>query len=65
MVEMATTDDVGRAQDRRVDHGVPVVMGLGRHTNDEMISFYCQTPDDFMVEVGWGGLWGHRPIITR
>lgn len=56
MVEMATIDDVGRAQDRCVDHGVPVVMGLGRHTNDHMISFYCQTPDGFMVEVGWGGL---------
>jgi 3,4-dihydroxy-9,10-secoandrosta-1,3,5(10)-triene-9,17-dione 4,5-dioxygenase len=56
MVEMATIDDVGRAQDRCVDHDVPVVMGLGRHTNDQMISFYCQTPDGFMVEVGWGGL---------
>ena len=56
MVEMATIDDVGRAQDRCGDHGVPVVMGLGRHTNDHMISFYCQTPDGFMVEVGWGGL---------
>lgn len=56
MIEAATIDDVGRAQDRCVDNGVPVVMGLGRHTNDHMISFYCQTPDGFMVEVGWGGL---------
>jgi 3,4-dihydroxy-9,10-secoandrosta-1,3,5(10)-triene-9,17-dione 4,5-dioxygenase len=56
MIEAATIDDVGRAQDRCVDHGVPVVMGLGRHTNDEMISFYCQTPDGFMVEFGWGGI---------
>ncbi len=56
MVEVATIDDVGYAQDRCVDAGVPVVMGLGRHTNDHMISFYCATPDGFMVEVGWGGL---------
>ncbi|MEO8697304.1 MAG: VOC family protein [Acidimicrobiales bacterium] len=56
MVEAATIDDVGRAQDRCVDNGVPVVMGLGRHTNDEMISFYCQTPDGFRVEFGWGGI---------
>ena len=56
MIEMATIDDVGRAQDRCVDHGIAVVMGLGRHTNDHMISFYCQTPDGFMVEVGCGGL---------
>ncbi|MEQ8840815.1 MAG: VOC family protein [Acidimicrobiales bacterium] len=55
MVEAATIDDVGRAQDRCVDNGVPVIMSLGRHTNDHMISFYCQTPDGFMVEVGWGG----------
>lgn len=64
MIEMATIDDVGRAQDRCVDNGVPVVMGLGRHTNDEMISFYCQTPDGFMVEVGWGGLRVEDPSTT-
>ncbi len=56
MVEAATIDDVGYAQDRCLDQGVPVVMGMGRHTNDHMISFYCQTPDGFMVEFGWGGL---------
>jgi 3,4-dihydroxy-9,10-secoandrosta-1,3,5(10)-triene-9,17-dione 4,5-dioxygenase len=56
MVELATIDDVGIAQDRCVDAGIPVVMGLGKHTNDHMISFYCLTPDGFMVEVGWGGL---------
>lgn len=56
MVEAATIDDVGYAQDRCVDNGVPVIMGLGRHTNDHMISFYCETPDGFMVEFGWGGL---------
>jgi 3,4-dihydroxy-9,10-secoandrosta-1,3,5(10)-triene-9,17-dione 4,5-dioxygenase len=56
MVEAATIDDVGLAQDRCVDHGVPVVMALGRHTNDRMISFYCVTPDGFMVEFGWGGI---------
>ena len=56
MVEASTIDDVGYAQDRCVDNGVPVVMSLGRHTNDHMISFYCATPDGYMVEFGWGGL---------
>lgn len=56
MVEAATIDDVGYAQDRCVDAGVPVIMGLGRHTNDHMISFYCESPDGFLVEFGWGGL---------
>ncbi len=56
MVEAATIDDVGMAQDRCLDQGAPVRMCLGRHTNDEMISFYCQAPDSMMVEFGWGGL---------
>jgi 3,4-dihydroxy-9,10-secoandrosta-1,3,5(10)-triene-9,17-dione 4,5-dioxygenase len=56
MVEMATIDDVGYAQDRCFDAGVRVDAALGKHTNDHMISFYCQSPDGFMVEVGWGGL---------
>ncbi len=64
MVEMATIDDVGRAQDRCVDNGVPVIMGLGRHTNDHMISFYCQSPDGFMVEVGCGGVHVDEPSTT-
>jgi 3,4-dihydroxy-9,10-secoandrosta-1,3,5(10)-triene-9,17-dione 4,5-dioxygenase len=55
MVEVATIDDVGLAQDRCMDNGVPVIMGIGRHTNDRMISFYCQSPDGYMVEFGWGG----------
>lgn len=61
MVEAATIDDVGYAQDRCIDHGVPVVMGLGRHTNDHMISFYCVSPDGFNVEFGWGGLQVAEP----
>ncbi|GJM36944.1 MAG: 2,3-dihydroxybiphenyl 1,2-dioxygenase [Acidimicrobiales bacterium] len=56
MVEAATIDDVGYAQDRCIDAGVPVIMGLGRHTNDHMLSFYCKSPDGFLVEFGWGGL---------
>ncbi|MDW3220207.1 MAG: VOC family protein [Acidimicrobiales bacterium] len=56
MVEAATIDDVGYAQDRCLDAGVPVIMGLGRHTNDHMLSFYCEGPDGFLVEFGWGGL---------
>lgn len=56
MVEAATIDDVGYAQDRCLDNGVPITMSMGRHTNDHMISFYCQTPDGFMIEFGWGGI---------
>ena len=39
---------------------VDVVKGLsltlGRHSNDDMLSFYPMTPSGFDVEYGWGGL---------
>ncbi|HWL44788.1 MAG TPA: VOC family protein [Ilumatobacter sp.] len=56
MVEAATIDDVGYAQDRCLDAGVTVSSSIGKHTNDHMISFYCVSPDGYMVEFGWGGL---------
>ena len=36
------------------DQGVPVARGIGRHTNDHMVSFYMQSPSGFEVEYGWG-----------
>lgn len=56
MVEVAEIDDVGLAFDRREQAGIPIVMGLGRHSNDKMISFYMQTPSGFAVEFGWGAI---------
>jgi hypothetical protein len=28
---------------------------LGRHTNDQVTSFYSWSPSKFLVEYGWGG----------
>jgi 2,3-dihydroxybiphenyl 1,2-dioxygenase len=56
MVEVGDMDDVGMAYDRREKAGVPIVMGLGRHSNDKMFSFYMQTPSGFAVEFGWGAI---------
>lgn len=56
MVEAATIDDVGYALDRFVDQGVRIKQGLGRHSNDRMLSFYAATPARFDVEFGCGGL---------
>lgn len=68
-------DDVGLAYDK-FDAERAVVMSLGRHTNDHMISFYGATPSGFAVEYGWGArevtrhwsvvrydrisIWGHK-----
>jgi 2,3-dihydroxybiphenyl 1,2-dioxygenase len=54
MVEVPTIDDVGFALDRAVAAGARVVQGLGRHTNDRMISFYVATPSGIQVEYGHG-----------
>lgn len=54
MVEVRELDEVGRAFDRCQDASVPIVLGIGRHENDQMISFYGATPSGFAFEFGWG-----------
>ena len=54
MLEVDSIDDVGHALDRIADRGVRLRQGLGRHTNDEMVSFYVATPGGFSVEYGYG-----------
>jgi 3,4-dihydroxy-9,10-secoandrosta-1,3,5(10)-triene-9,17-dione 4,5-dioxygenase len=56
MLEVDSIDDVGRALDK-VNAGVAnLTVGLGRHWNDKMISFYMETPSGFQIEYGYGGL---------
>lgn len=56
MFEARTLDDVGYTLDRLQTSGVRLSMGLGRHTNDQMVSFYSTSPSGFDVEFGCGGL---------
>lgn len=56
MLEVPGIDDVGRALDRIARHNVPLAATLGRHVNDEMVSFYVWTPGGFALEFGCGGL---------
>jgi 3,4-dihydroxy-9,10-secoandrosta-1,3,5(10)-triene-9,17-dione 4,5-dioxygenase len=76
MVEAATLDDVGLALDRAERHRIPLMNSLGKHTNDEMVSFYVYSPERYAIEFGFGGLrvrgeqptyqitagayWGHK-----
>jgi 3,4-dihydroxy-9,10-secoandrosta-1,3,5(10)-triene-9,17-dione 4,5-dioxygenase len=53
-LEFAELDDVGLAIDRVNAHKIPVAMTLGKHTNDDMISFYFMSPGNFILELGWG-----------
>jgi len=56
MLEVKSLDDVGTALDLAKQAGVPVLRGLGRHTNDLMTSFYMLTPSSFQIEYGFGGI---------
>ncbi|WHZ12490.1 MAG: hypothetical protein OJF60_002931 [Burkholderiaceae bacterium] len=56
MIEVGSVADVGRARDRCLSFGLPVVMDIGQHPNDQMISFYAYTPSGFLFEIGWGGV---------
>jgi 3,4-dihydroxy-9,10-secoandrosta-1,3,5(10)-triene-9,17-dione 4,5-dioxygenase len=55
MVETETIDDVGRAMDRCAKYKAPLISTLGRHANDDMVSFYVRTPSGFDIEYGTGG----------
>lgn len=56
MLEVTDVDDVGRTYDLAQDEDVPITMSLGRHTNDQMFSFYAQSPVGVHTEFGCGGL---------
>ena len=56
MVEYADMNDVGLAYDRVRRAGIPLVLELGHHPNDQMFSFYVQTPSGFAMEIGSGGI---------
>jgi 3,4-dihydroxy-9,10-secoandrosta-1,3,5(10)-triene-9,17-dione 4,5-dioxygenase len=56
MLEVEKLDDVGRALERVRKHMAPLSATLGRHMNDEMVSFYVRSPGGFDVEFGTEGL---------
>ena len=56
MIQVQNIDEVGLAYDRVLEAGLPIAMGIGRHPNDEMTSFYVRSPSGFEIEFGTGGL---------
>jgi 2,3-dihydroxybiphenyl 1,2-dioxygenase len=55
MIELNSIDDVGSTYYLCQEKKLPIVMSLGRHINDQMLSFYVQSPSGFGIEYGWGG----------
>ncbi|HCF1525200.1 VOC family protein [Pseudomonas aeruginosa] len=76
MLQVNSIDDVGWAYDNMEAFGLKETLTLGRHTNDQMVSFYHQTPSLFNIEYGYAGreitpewvprtytdhsIWGHK-----
>lgn len=56
MIQVQSIDDLGRALDAAAEHGVEIITSLGRHTNDQMVSFYMKSPSGFGIEYGWGAI---------
>ena len=55
MLEVEHEADVDRALAIVEARDLTLAMGLGKHTNDEMYSFYVRTPSGFEIEYGAGG----------
>ncbi|HZT07579.1 MAG TPA: VOC family protein [Chloroflexota bacterium] len=55
MFEAEDLDDVGSGRDLAQQQGVPVIIDLGRHMNDRVVSFYMGNPSQWALEYGWGG----------
>ncbi|MFE9938251.1 VOC family protein [Streptomyces hirsutus] len=56
MVQVDDMDTVGRAYDKVLDGAAALGSTLGKHTNDEMVSYYVKTPSGWEMEYGYGGL---------
>jgi 2,3-dihydroxybiphenyl 1,2-dioxygenase len=53
MLEYTHLDDVGTAYDISREKDI-VKVELGRHNNDQMVSFYAKNPSGWYIELGWG-----------
>lgn len=54
MLQLDSIDPVGRTYDSVQEGSAPLLVTMGRHSNDEMVSFYMANPSRFGVEYGWG-----------
>ena len=55
MLEYTDLNDLGRAHDLVRKQNIDVALQLGKHANDEALTFYCANPSGWLWELGWGG----------
>lgn len=54
MIEYTELDDLGLAHDLVRQREIDVALQLGKHSNDEALTFYCANPSGWLWEFGWG-----------
>ncbi len=54
MIEYTELDDLGLTHDQIRARKVDVTMQLGKHSNDQALTFYCANPSGWLWEPGWG-----------
>ncbi|WP_420467603.1 biphenyl-2,3-diol 1,2-dioxygenase [Panacagrimonas sp.] len=54
MIEYTELDDLGLAHDSIRRDKVDVALQLGKHSNDQALTFYCANPSGWLWELGWG-----------
>lgn len=54
MFEFEEFDDLGLAEEVAGQSDVQIGIELGKHSNDQMYSFYVISPSGWMNELGWG-----------
>ncbi|MDB5425648.1 MAG: naphthalene 1,2-dioxygenase [Phenylobacterium sp.] len=55
MLEYSDLNDLGKAHDLVRGQGIDVALQLGKHSNDDALTFYFVTPSGWLLELGWGG----------
>lgn len=55
MIEYTNLDDLGYAHDLVRQKNIDVALQLGKHANDEALTFYCANPSGWLWEPGWLG----------
>ncbi len=53
-IQYTDFDDMGQSHDIIRKKGIDVAMQLGKHSNDQLYTFYSATPSGWLMELGWG-----------
>jgi 2,3-dihydroxyethylbenzene 1,2-dioxygenase len=56
MIEYTELDDLGMSHDIIRRNKLDVAIQLGKHSNDQALTFYHANPSGWLWELGWGAV---------